>query len=578
MAELPLAWVEGEIDHPLTHLTLGQLLHQRAEQFGDKVIAVFFSQGVRISYTHLLHRGIRVSRALRNVGLKYKDCVGIMAGNCLEYLEIFVGAALIGCSVLPLNTMYGAWEVQNAIKKSCCRLLFLSVTIGSRRLDEYFEFLDSPVVRSSLPDLAQVITIGDRPNVSNTTIYEDFLAFSCDIDLPSHSVDPSDILSLQLTSGTSGEAKISMLTHLNLLNNAYFIGQALCLSADDILCCPPPLFHSFGLGLGFLATLIHGGTIVLPSDHFNAGLTLDSIAIEHCTTVYGTPTMFLAELEANATQQRLLTTLQKGLVGASPVPPSLMDRLKEGMGIPVMLVAYGMTETSPVTFTTRLRDNAARRATTVGQVMPHTGAKIVDQQGRTLHRGERGELCISGYALHRGYFNNKAKTDEVMREDDNRVTWLYTGNEAILDQEGYCHILGRTKDIIIRGGENLFPAEIESCLLKHPSINDASVVGVPDPKYGEAVACFLQALADCAHPDDKEMKQWVTMRMHKSISPQHIFWVGTGGICLDFPKTGSGKHHKGIMKDMASQSLQPMICLFTGKRPAHSKEAAITQG
>jgi acyl-CoA synthetase (AMP-forming)/AMP-acid ligase II len=223
------------------------------------------------------------------------------------------------------------------------------------------------------------------------------------------------------------------------------------LMADDIVCCPPPLFHCFGLVMGFFSTLIHGGTIVFPSDHFNADLVLDAIVNEQCTTLLGVPTMFVAELEANETKNYTSTTLRKGMAAGSPVPLVLMEKLRKDMGIEGMVIAYGMTETSTITFSTSLQDSPENRAKTVGRVMPHVRSKVINARGETVRRGERGELCISGYALQKGYLNNKLKTSEVMKADEDGTVWMHTGDECIIDSNGYCHVTGRIKDIIIRG-------------------------------------------------------------------------------------------------------------------------------
>ncbi|CAG7929921.1 unnamed protein product [Penicillium olsonii] len=545
------AVVKGQSHSPLwLTTTVGDVVHNQATKYGSKDIAVFPWQGVRLSYAQLAERGELVAKALLRAGVKPTECVAVLAGNRFEYLEIVVGGALIGCSVLVLHTTYKPWELQNALEKTKCRVLFLASSIGSRCMDEHFEILNTPTARSTLGGLVRVVRIGDdscsEPSALNED-YENFLS-SAAIEVSSlyetatQSIHPSDVASLQFTS-----------VRRNILNNARFVGDNLQLTEDDIICCPPPLFHCFGLVMGFLACLIHGCTIVYPTDHFDAGLVLDSIVEEKCTTLYGVPTMFIAELEANQARSRNVQSLRKGLAAGSTVPLSLMTKLKEQLGIDTMLIAYGMTETSPVTFMSSFEDPVEMRVATVGKIMPHTAAKVIDKMGRALGRGDRGELCTSGYVLQRGYLDDEEKTMEVMKKDEDGVVWMHTGDEGMIDDQGYCRITGRTKDIIIRGGENIFPVEIEERLLAHPAIAEVCVVGAPDQKYGEVVGCFLKhSEGAICRPGLKEIQDWVRPSMGWSRTPQVVFWVGKDGICLDFPKTGSGKHQKHLLRELAA--------------------------
>ncbi|KAJ5344307.1 uncharacterized protein N7506_002672 [Penicillium brevicompactum] len=558
------AVVKGPTESPLwLSTTVGDIVNKQAAKFGSKEIAVFPWQGVRLSYAELAERGKLVARALLHVGVRSNDCVAILAGNRSEYLEVAVGGALIGCSVLVLHTTYKPWELQNALEKTKCRALFLASCIGTRSMNQHFELLCSPATRSVLAGLVRIITLGDGPCLEQTALNEDYESFLSSApctpesdtlyDTAIGSVQASDVASLQFTSGTTGAAKASMLTHVNILNNARFVGDNLRLTEEDIICCPPPLFHCFGLVMGFLACLIHGCTIVYPSDHFDADVVLDSIVEEKCTALYGVPTMFIAELEANQARKRNIQSLRKGLAAGSVVPLTLMNKLKDQMGIETVLIAYGMTETSPVTFMSKFEDPVEMRVATVGRIMPHTSAKVVDKAGRVLDKGERGELCTSGYVLQRGYLDDEAKTNEVMKRDEDGVLWMHTGDEGMIDDLGYCHITGRIKDIIIRGGENIFPVEIEERLLGHPSIAEACVVGTPDRKYGEVVGCFLKASeGTICRPGLQEIQDWVMSSMGWSRTPQVVFWVGPDGICLDFPKTGSGKHQKHLLRELAA--------------------------
>jgi mevalonyl-CoA ligase len=326
------------------------------------------------------------------------------------------------------------------------------------------------------------------------------------------------------------------------------------LTVDDIVCCPPPLFHCFGLVIGFLASLTNGSSIVYPSSQFDADLVLDAVVNERATAILGVPTMFIAILQAQEKKGYVIDTLRTGLAAGSAVPAALMDELNRKMGVKTMMIAYGMTETSPVTFITSLDDPQEIRTSTIGRVMPHTGAKIISKDGKEtiLKRGEKGELCTSGYALQKGYWENEEKTREVMKTDADGILWMHTGDECMIDSNGYCIITGRIKDMIIRGGENIFPIEIEERLLAHPAINEASVVGLKDDKYGEVVACFLRASEHSVRPDSEALRAWVREKLGRHKAPKHVFWIGDLGVGNDFPKTGSGKHQKHILRDIGN--------------------------
>jgi acyl-CoA synthetase (AMP-forming)/AMP-acid ligase II len=349
------------------------------------------------------------------------------------------------------------------------------------------------------------------------------------------------------------------------------------LTSEDIICCPPPLFHCFGLVMGFLDAFTRGCAIVFPSQQFDAGLVVDAVDAERCTVILGVPTMFGAELDALARKGRRLTSLTRALASGAPVPASMVKRLNEEMGIQSVLICYGMTETSPVTFATTVDDPYERRLTTVGRVLPHTKAKVVDLDGNVVPCGVQGEICTSGYALQRGYLKNVVKTDEVMRRDSEGRLWMHTGDKGVIDSEGYCRITGRIKDMIIRGklhpqcrrdrqlttarlgGENIAPAEIEERLLSHESIVEAAVVGAPDPKYGEKVVAFVKQAEGASRPCDADVVAWVRQALARHKSPAHTLWIGDDGVGDDFPKTASGKHQKHILRDIAVALLRPSV-------------------
>ncbi|KAJ5758191.1 acetyl-CoA synthetase-like protein [Penicillium nucicola] len=559
MAELSI--VHGSEESALWPKRLGDLIEDQASSFGHRTAVVTPWQGKRLSFNDLAESSKTLANAMVRAGLRLGDCVAVMAGNRYEYIEAFLAGGRIGCPVLPINNAYTPVEVLRALQRSSCKLLFIASDIGPRSLSAHIQCLLTSDSEDKLPDLSTIVSFGGSHNDPRIQVYGDFLASGAlgdegdFLQSAERIVRPSDSLSYQFTSGTSGEPKLSMLSHRGLINNARLVGNAMRLTPEDVVCCPPPLFHTFGLVLGFLNAFTHGSAIVFPSDQFNAEQAIDAVAQEKATALLGVPTMFVAELEVCDARQIEITTVRTGLAAGSPVSETLLSRLEERLGCKGMLIAYGMTETSPVTFMTSLDDPKHKAMTSLGRVLPHTSAKIVDENGVIVRRGEKGELCTSGYGLQKGYFNNEMKTKEAMRYDADGRLWMHTGDQCYLDTEGYCHISGRTKDIIIRGGENMFPLEIEERLLVHPAITEASVVGVADQKYGQVVGCFLKLATNHTRPQDQELRDWVRAELSWHKAPQHMFWVGEGGICPDFPKTASGKHQKHIMEGIANTSL-----------------------
>lgn len=452
-----LSLVSGPTTPSLWDKPLGQLIAEQALQYEDHVATHFPWQKVRLSYRDMSNLSETMARAMLGHGLRHGDCVAIMAGNCFQYLVAFLGAARIGCPYVVLNNTYSPQECFNALSLSACKAVFLADSIGSKSLAMHFDLIKTS---GDLPHLQHIIMLTGDVQPKNlarqVSSYDQFLSSARIVDgaelaQAERKVKPSDIINLQFTSGTTGSPKAAMLTHNNLLNNGRFVGGKMHLTARDIVACPPPLFHCFGLVMGFLASFAHGSTIVFPCDHFDADLVIDAVYHERCTALLGVPTMFVAMLEANKRKRYPIRTVRTGLAAGSSVPAVLMRQLKDGFGVTGMLIAYGMTETSPVTFLTSLEDTEERKTKTVGRVMPHTAAKVIDVNGNIVRRGVPGELCTSGYALQKGYWQNASKTDEVMKKDKQGVLWMHTGDECMIDESGYCTVTGRIKDIIIRG-------------------------------------------------------------------------------------------------------------------------------
>ncbi|KAK8849104.1 4-coumarate-CoA ligase [Apiospora arundinis] len=551
-----LSILHGPVDPPLVDLTLGELLDLQCQHHGHRECLVIPWTGTRWTYLELNQQSRQLARALASAhGIKAGDRVGIMAGNCAEYAAVFFAVARLGAILVILNNTYTPTEAQYALSFSDCKVFFTTKTIGrtdnSQLLSELAAKEDAPQVvmirgdTGAYPTYADLIKQGQQQIPSNTS------------SSMAKKVLAHQVCNLQFTSGTTGLPKAAMLTHHNIVNNARFIGDRMRLTPDDVLCCPPPLFHCFGLVLGLMAVVTHGAKIVFPEEVFDPHAVLKALADERCTAVHGVPamfdTLFSLPLPENFRERARLRT---GIVAGAPVPRYLMELMVERFGMREFTSSYGLTEASPTCFNAFTDDAIDKRLTTVGTLMPHARAKIVDHEGQVVPLGVRGELCISGYQLQAGYWNNSDKTSEVMVRDEAGTLWLHTGDEAVFDDQGYCTITGRFKDIIIRGGENIYPLEIEERLMAHPAITKAIVTGLKDAHYGEAVAAFLQAEEGKATPTDGEMRDWVRQKLGKHKAPAHVFWLGQGGVPLDVPLTGSGKIQKFKMARLGEEVLE----------------------
>ncbi|KAL1835373.1 hypothetical protein VTJ49DRAFT_6915 [Mycothermus thermophilus] len=550
----------GPTDPPLVDLTLGELLNLQCLHHGTREGLVIPWTGARWTYNELNHHSRLLAGAMLEMGIGVGDRVGIMAGNCEQYVAVFFAATRIGAILVILNNTYTPTEAQYGLDFTECKIFFTTKRIG--RLDQR-PLLTQLAARPSGPKV--VILRGDADGY---TTYQDLLAQGSRVD-PDHlhqaeaKVLPHLVCNLQFTSGTTGNPKAAMLTHHNIVNNSRFIGDRMRLTPADVLCCPPPLFHCFGLVLGLMAVITHGAKIVYPAEVFDAPATLRAILAEQCTAVHGVPAMFdslLALPEAkDLCPGKNGLRLRTGIIAGAPVPRYLMEQLVSRLGMREFTSSYGLTEASPTCFNAFTDDPINTRLTTVGTLMPHAMAKIVDRDGRIVPVGTRGELCIGGYQLQAGYWNNSEKTNEVMVRDEQGVLWLHTGDEAVFDERGYCSITGRFKDIVIRGGENIYPLEIEERLVAHPAISTSIVVGLKDAHYGEVVGAFLQL--DPAHgkkqrPSDDEVRDWVRRALGRHKAPTHIFWLGMDGVPASVPLTGSGKVRKFEMAQLGNKLLE----------------------
>ncbi|SPO05621.1 related to long-chain-fatty-acid-CoA ligase [Cephalotrichum gorgonifer] len=553
-----LSLLHGALDPPLVDLTLGELLELQSYQNGSRECLVIPWTGARWTYSDLNQQSHLLSQALLAMGIGPGDRVGIMAGNCEQYAAVFFAVTRIGAILVILNNTYTPTEAMYALKFSECKVFFTTQKIGrldnSKLLAEIDGMVEKPprvvILRGPAGKYAtydQLIESGRRQS-HEKKLFE-----------AKRKVLPHQVCNLQFTSGTTGNPKAAMLTHHNLVNNSRFIGDRMRLTPADTLCCPPPLFHCFGLVLGLLACVTHGAKIVYPAEVFDPTATVAAVLEERCTALHGVPSMFEALLEKLPRDLAPGSlSLRTGIVAGAPVPRPLMEKLVGVLGMTEFTSSYGLTEASPTCFNAFTDDAIDVRLATVGTLMPHARAKIVDRDGAVVPLGEKGELCIAGYQLQAGYWNNSEKTADVMVRDEAGVLWLHTGDEAVFDADGYCTITGRFKDIIIRGGENIYPLEIEERLLAHPSVARAIVVGLKDAYYGEVVATFLELRGGkgAVVPGDDEVREWVRARLGRHKAPAHVFWLGRGGVPATVPLTGSGKVKKYEMAVLGNSLLK----------------------
>ncbi|KAJ5720121.1 hypothetical protein N7493_006999 [Penicillium malachiteum] len=560
-APAPTQWsiVAGPTQPALLDITLGELLTIQALQYANYECLVFPWTGARWTYANLKEEADRLARGMLAMGIQKGDRVGIMAGNCEQYISVFFAAARVGAILVVLNNTYTPSELYYALDHSGCKLLFMTPHIGRHNLEEVLSELGpKPMESGTSKSLEEIVIL--RNTYQNFPTYDDVIARGASqaahiLQDREAELRPDDVCNLQFTSGSTGNPKAAMLTHHNLVNNSRFIGDRMKLTSFDILCCPPPLFHCFGLVLGMLAVVTHGSKIVFPSETFDPKAVMYAISDEKCTALHGVPTMFEAILSIPKPGNFDSSNLRTGIIAGAPVPRPLMKRLFEELNMTEYTSSYGLTEASPTCFNAFTTDSIHTRLTTVGKVLPHARAKIVDAKGNIVPIGQRGELCMAGYQLTKGYWNNPEKTAETLVTDSEGTVWLKTGDEASFNEHGYCTITGRFKDIIIRGGENIYPLEIEERLTARPDIDLASVVGIPDAKYGEVVGVFIQLSAGQTRPTDEELRGWTRETLGRHKAPQHVFVFGEEGVPSTVPVTGSGKVRKVELRQMATEAL-----------------------
>ncbi|HEY1163014.1 MAG TPA: AMP-binding protein [Candidatus Dormibacteraeota bacterium] len=531
------SYVHGASAVPLLGETIFQNLRRTAERFGDREALVVVHQGHRSTYAELMDQCELVARGLMARGVRKGDRVGIWSPNRFEWVIVQYATAAIGAILVNINPAYRTSELEYALNQS--GISFLILAAGFRQAD-YAAMLAE--VKGRCPELIEALVLEDgwealKRDAEKTSLDE--------MHQRETSLQFDDAINIQYTSGTTGFPKGATLTHHSILNNGFFIGETLRYSEIDRVCIPVPFYHCFGMVLGNLACTTHGATMVIPGEAFEPLAVMETVETERCTSLYGVPTMFIGELGHPRFNDFDFSSLRTGIMAGSPCPVEVMKKVQTVMHIPEMTIAYGMTETSPVSTQCATDDPLDRRVSTVGKVHPHVEIKIVDPAtGDIVPRGETGELCSRGYIVMRGYWNN----EEATRLAVDAARWMHTGDLATMDAEGYINIVGRIKDMIIRGGENIYPREVEEFLYSHPDVADVQVIGVPSEKYGEEVMAWVKP-REGATVTGEQLAAWCRGKIASFKIPRHWKLVDS------FPMTVTGKVQKFKMRESAVEEL-----------------------
>jgi fatty-acyl-CoA synthase len=540
-----LSYAHGPSETPLLGETIGACLDRIVSKFGPRDALISCHQGLRYTYRELRQEVETVARGLMSLGVARGDRVGFWSPNCAEWLIAQYALAKAGAIMVNINPAYRVRELQHPLSQSG-----VSVLIAARgfRNSNYVAMLEE--VEPKVPSLRTVIYL-DPGRIEGRMTWGDLLGSADAVPVSQlrereASLQFDDPVSIQYTSGTTGHPKGATLSHHNILNNGFFVGKLLRYTETDRICLPVPFYHCFGCVLGNLAALTHGSAIVLPSESFDAQACMQTVQQEHCTSLYGVPTMFIAELDQPDFSSYRLDSLRTGIMAGAPCPAEIMRQVIERMHMRDVTICYGMTETSPVSFQSSPDDRIEARVSTVGAVHPHVECKIVDPvTGQILPRGQTGELCTRGYLVMLGYWNDPKATAAAV----DAARWMHTGDLAVMRDDGYVNIVGRLKDMIIRGGENIYPREIEEFLYTHPKVSDVQVIGVPDKKYGEEVCAWIR-LRDGQQATADEIRDYCRGNIATYKIPRYVKFTA------EFPMTVTGKIQKFRMREQSIQELQ----------------------
>jgi fatty-acyl-CoA synthase len=550
-----LSYVSGTSDQPLLYQTVGATLERAAERWPARDALIIPQQDIRWTWRQMNDEADRLARGFLALGLKPGDRIGIWAPNRVEWVVTQFASAKAGLILVTINPAYRVSELEAALNKVAARALVLAPSFKSSNYVEMIRHLapelgatgtagDLKLAR--LPHLRSLVLMGDEPvpgfipygSVSRDADGSD------DLQRLAAQLQPEDPINIQFTSGTTGLPKGATLTHHNIVNNGYFVARRQRFTEHDRVCIPVPLYHCFGMGMGVLGCTTHGAAMVLPGEGFDPLAVLKAVDRERCTALYGVPTMFIAELDHPEFASHDLGSLRTGIMAGAPCPVEIMKRVVAQMNMREITICMGTTEMSPITFQTEPDDTLERRVSTVGTIHPHVEAKVVDANGRVVPLGVRGELLTRGYGLMQGYWEEPQKTAEAIDRDG----WMHTGDLVILDEAGYLRVVGRSKDLIIRGGENISPREIEDFLYLHPKIQEVQVFGVPDQRLGEIVAAWikLKPEVECSV---EEVQHYCRDNISHHKVPKHVSFV------TEIPMTVTGKPQKHIMRKMMVEML-----------------------
>ena len=550
------SYVHGASAKPLIGQTIGRFFDEACARHAEREALVVRHQNVRLTYAQLKSKVDALACGLMRLGLAPGERIGIWSQNTLEWTLTQFATAKAGLVLVNINPAYRRAELEYALNKVGCRALVLSPAFKS---SDYLEMIadlapelghcEPGLLRSHrLPGLEMVIRMGadKSPGMLN---FDELLRAPSREELTalavlSERLQFDDPINIQFTSGTTGHPKGATLSHHNILNNGFFVGEAIKLVAGDRVCIPVPLYHCFGMVMGNLGCLTHGATMVYPAEAFEPLVVLETVAQEKCTGLYGVPTMFIAALDHPRFAEFDLSSLRTGIMAGSPCPIEVMKRVIGKMNMREVTIAYGMTETSPVSFQSGTDDPIDRRVSTVGRIQPHLEVKIVDNEGRIVPRGQSGELCTRGYSVMLGYWDDEAKTKEAIDAGG----WMHTGDLAVIDDEGYCNIVGRIKDMVIRGGENIYPREIEEFLYAHPKVLDVQVVGIPDEKFGEELCAWI-IVREGERLSEEEVREYCKGQIAHYKIPRYLRFVDS------FPMTVTGKIQKFLIRQRMKEEL-----------------------
>jgi len=550
------SFVSGASGRPLMHRTVDGVLKAALAVDASRPALVVSHQGHRYSFAELDAEVERVARGFLAWGLRPGERVGIWAPNCAEWILTMFAVARAGLILVNINPAYRTSELAFALQHVGCRALVFAARFKN---SDYAAMLNSLIPElptaspgrlqsPSFPELRLLVQIGAESSAGCLS-FEALKAAGGSAEGAAlaetvRRADPDDLFNIQFTSGTTGLPKGATLTHFNIVNNGFFVGEGMRLTTADRVCIPVPLYHCFGMVLGVLAAMTHEALSVLPGDAFEPLAVLESVQRERCTALHGVPTMFIAELDHPRFGAFDLRSLRTGIMAGSPCPIAIMRRVVAEMHMPEVTICYGMTETSPVSFQSQADDSLERRVSTVGRVHPHVQVKIIDAAGRVTRRGTPGELLTRGYSVMRGYWNEPERTREAI----DAAGWMHSGDLAVIDAQGYCNIVGRVKDMIIRGGENVYPREIEEYLYRHPKVLDVAVVGVPDRKYGEEVGAVIR-LREGVTANAEEIIEFCRGQIAHYKVPRYVRFVDA------FPMTVTGKVQKYLIREQLRKEL-----------------------